>query len=54
MSDPHFGFILAAYLLAALLILAMIAAVWTDYRRLRLALERLRSDAGSDEGDGRK
>jgi heme exporter protein CcmD len=54
MNDPHVGFIVAAYALAALIILAMIASVWVDYRRLRQALERLRPDAGSDERDGRE
>ena len=33
-ADPHFGFIVAAYAVAAATILAMIGAVLLDYRAL--------------------
>ena len=38
---PHFGFIVAAYLVTAVAILAMIGAIVVDYRRLSRALNRL-------------
>lgn len=42
MSDiPHIGFIVAAYLVTAIVILAMISAIVVDYRRLSRALRRL-------------
>jgi heme exporter protein CcmD len=50
-QTPHFGFIAAAYGLAALTILAMIVAILQDYRALGAklrALEGARADA--DEG----
>ena len=34
MSDPHIGFVLAAYAIAGATILAMIGAVVADYRAL--------------------
>ena len=39
MADPHIGFIIAAYAVAAAAISAMIAYVVLDYRRLRAELE---------------
>ena len=39
MSDPHIGFVIAAYSLAALVIAAMIGAVVFDYRRLSADLD---------------
>ena len=48
-ETPHLGFIVAAYGLAALTILAMIVAVILDYRALGAklrALEGARADAG--------
>lgn len=38
---PHFGFIAAAYAIAAATILAMIVATLADYRTQRAALRRL-------------
>ncbi len=45
--DPHFGFILAAYAITAVAILAMLAAVLIDYRTLRRRLARF----GTREAD---
>ena len=59
MDSPHLGFIVAAYALAAVTILAMIGSIVWDYRRLSAelrALEERRGDrAGIDPerlGDG--
>ena len=41
MAVPHIGFILAAYALTALVMIAMAAMVVTDGRALRRALDRL-------------
>ncbi|RBP03762.1 heme exporter protein CcmD [Roseiarcus fermentans] len=38
LSDPHIGFVIAAYAVAAVVIAAMIGAVALDYRRLSAAL----------------
>ncbi len=38
---PHLGFIIAAYALTALVVFGMIAAIWTDHRRLNRALAAL-------------
>ena len=38
-ADPHFGFIVAAYVIAAATIAAMIGAVLLDYRTLRGRLD---------------
>ena len=38
---PHFGFVVAAYAIAALVIVGMIAAVLADYRAQSRALSRL-------------
>ena len=40
MGDPHFGFIVAAYAVAAAAIALMIGSVVFDYRRLSDELER--------------
>ncbi|HKN28808.1 MAG TPA: heme exporter protein CcmD [Roseiarcus sp.] len=39
MSDPHTGFVIAAYAVAAAVIAAMIGAVVFDYRRLSVHLD---------------
>ncbi|HZZ62286.1 MAG TPA: heme exporter protein CcmD [Roseiarcus sp.] len=39
MSDPHIGFVIAAYAVAATVIAAMIGAVVFDYRRLSAHLD---------------
>jgi heme exporter protein CcmD len=41
MADPHIGFIVAAYAVAAATIGAMIAYVVLDYRRLRAHLDEV-------------
>ena len=53
MSDPHIGFVIAAYAVAAAVIAAMIVTVVFDYRRLSVhldeatrALEAVRGGAG--------
>ena len=40
MSDPHIGFVIAAYVVAAAVIAAMIGTVVVDYRRLSAQLAR--------------
>lgn len=39
MSDPHIGFVIAAYCVAAVVIAAMIGSVLFDYRRLSADLD---------------
>jgi heme exporter protein CcmD len=39
MSDPHIGFVIAAYAVAAAVIAAMIGSVAFDYRRLSAHLD---------------
>jgi heme exporter protein CcmD len=39
LSDPHIGFVIAAYCVAAVVIAAMIGSVAFDYRRLTAHLE---------------
>ncbi len=39
LSDPHIGFVIAAYSVAAVVIAAMIGTVVFDYRRLRAHLD---------------
>ncbi len=53
MSDPHIGFVIAAYSVATVVIVVMIGAVVLEYRRLNAhldeatrALEAARSGAG--------
>ncbi|RFB78532.1 heme exporter protein CcmD [Methylovirgula sp. 4M-Z18] len=43
-EDPHTGFILAAYAVAGVVVAAMIAAAWLDYRRLMRALTKFKDD----------
>ena len=40
MSDPHIGFIVAAYAIATTVILGMIGATVLDYRRLSATLDK--------------
>ncbi len=40
MSDPHIGFVIAAYSVAAVVIAAMIGSVLIDYRRLGVHLDQ--------------
>lgn len=46
-DSPHWGFIVAAYAVAAATILAMIVATLVDYRTQRAALRRLEQKRGS-------
>ena len=46
---PHIGFIVAAYLVSAVVILAMIGAIVVDYRRLSRALRRLDATRKGDD-----
>ena len=39
LSDPHIGFVIAAYAVAAAVIVAMIGSVMFDYRRLSAHLD---------------
>jgi len=48
---PHFGFVAAAYGIAALVILGMIAAVLADYRAQSRALRRLEQARGRRPGE---
>ena len=43
MSDPHIGFVIAAYAVAAAVIAVMIGAVVFDYRRLSAISKRPRA-----------
>jgi heme exporter protein D len=40
-DDPHFGFILAAYLIAALVFVGLVSWIVTDYRLQTRTLEQL-------------
>lgn len=56
MADPHLGFVVAAYTVAAVVIAAMIGSVVLDYRRLSAALDeatRALSDARRQTADKR-
>ena len=46
---PHFGFVAAAYAIAAVTILAMIVATLADYRAQSDALRRLAPGEGGEE-----
>jgi heme exporter protein CcmD len=39
LSDPHIGFVIAAYCIAAAVIAAMVGGVVVDYRRLSAHLD---------------
>ena len=39
--DPHFGFVVAAYALALVIVAGMIVTILADYRRLKQALASL-------------
>jgi hypothetical protein len=41
MTDAHWGFILAAYIVTALVIGGMSLKIWFEYRGLKRALERM-------------
>ena len=41
LTDPHFGFILTAYLIAALILIGVILWIWLDHRHVMRALDEL-------------
>jgi heme exporter protein CcmD len=45
-ADPHFGFVVAAYLAALVVIAGMIVATLADYASLKKRLERLAARTG--------
>jgi heme exporter protein CcmD len=46
MEAPHFGFVVAAYAVATVIILGMIVAVVADYRAQSRALRRFEQTRG--------
>jgi hypothetical protein len=48
MSDPHWGYIIAAYAVAALVIGGMSLKIWLDYRGLSRALVRMGAEREPD------
>jgi len=48
MTDPHIGFVVAAYAVAAIVLVGMIVAVFADYRVQLKALRLLESRDGRD------
>ena len=46
-ASPHIGFVIAAYALAAIVLTAMVVAVFADYRAQKKALRRLEDREGS-------
>ncbi len=50
-DDPYFGFIFAAYAVAATVITGMTIVTLFDYRSLRQALERLSARTGRSAED---
>ncbi|MGA7196342.1 heme exporter protein CcmD [Roseiarcus sp.] len=40
MADPHIGFVMAAYSIAAVVLAVMIGSVLLDYRRLSASLDK--------------
>jgi heme exporter protein CcmD len=50
--DPHFGFVIAAYALAFVVIGGMIGAVLIDYMRLKRALSLLAAPEGYQPSPG--
>ena len=58
MADPHIGFVVAAYAVAAVVIAAMIGSVLFDYRRLSAHFDKatraLESARARREGRARR
>jgi heme exporter protein CcmD len=52
MDSPHLGFIVAAYALAAVTILAMIGSILWDYRALSAQLRSLEAQRGDRADPG--
>ncbi len=48
---PHFGFVAAAYAIATVVIVGMIAAALADYRAQSRALKRLEQARGRGAGE---
>jgi heme exporter protein CcmD len=51
--DPHFGFVVAAYALAVVIVAGMIVTILADYMRLKQALWSLARETGQDPDIGR-
>jgi len=51
--DPHFGFVVAAYALAFVIVAGMIVTILADYMRLKQALASLSRGARQDSDMGR-
>ena len=49
MSDPHIGFVVAAYAVAAIVLIGMVVVVFVDHRAQKEALRRLESRDGRSE-----
>ncbi|HLH11766.1 MAG TPA: heme exporter protein CcmD [Methylovirgula sp.] len=54
MRDPNFGFVLAAYCVAAFVVIGMIAGTLLDYAALKKSLARLSARTGRAVDDGQK
>jgi hypothetical protein len=48
--DPHTGFILAAYAIAGVVIVSMIAVILSDYWSLKRSLKRFGGSSEADRG----
>lgn len=51
--DPHFGFVVAAYAFALVIVAGMIVTILADYRRLKQALSSLSRETQQDTIIGR-
>ena len=51
--DPHFGFVVAAYAIAFVIVAGMIVTILADYMRLKLALAFLSRGTRQDPDIGR-
>ena len=51
--DPHFGFVIAAYALAFVIVAGMIVTILADYMRLKQALSSLSRGSRQDPDIGR-
>ena len=51
--DPHFGFVVAAYAIAFVIVAGMIVTILADYMRLRQALSALSRGTRQDPDIGR-
>ena len=54
LSDPHIGFVIAAYGVAFVVIVAMIGSVVIDYRRLSVELDEATRALEAARAAGRK